>query len=120
MIDLLRERLTKADRIIVQVERALRHFQREERANRPGGCYCEDGEGGYHNHTGYCERASQLMSATRWYLKREEVVPPILISDADAIKAIVLSHLRDTKGAIEFRELAEKITVNIMEQGFRR
>lgn len=81
MIDLLRDRLSKADRIIVQIERALKHFQVEERANRPGGCYCEDGEGGYHSHTEYCEDANTLMSSASWYLKKLPDMPDVLIDN---------------------------------------
>lgn len=126
MIDLLRERLGKADGIIVQIERVLKYWQTEEQANRHGGCYCEDDEGGYHNHTGYCERANTLMNSARWYLKKTAEMPAMLKDEREMLmfgirNAVAgTAHVTRLQAGTQSEEMIAAIALELEDLGFRR
>lgn len=126
MIDLLHGRLDKADRIIVQIEGALKPYVVQRRANRPGGCYCvadryESGD----PHTPACDRLKTLYSSASWYLKKTAEMPDVLVDDRATMRFGVINAMANTadkhglvpeQGVV----LAEAIVKELESLGFRR
>lgn len=127
MIDLLRDRLSKADRVIVQIAAALKPFMVQRRANRPGGCYCvadcyESGD----PHTAACDRLNRLMASSDWYLKKEAEMPKILEDEREMLlfgirnAVATTAHITTLKAGDESEAMIKAIADELIDLGFRR